>query len=168
VANQAGKAHHRATGAHMPHGTWSVDIARPQAEVFAFVAEGVNTPQWRKAAVDDRWLDEGPMRPGRRGRAVRKGGGMTFVLVAEIIGRDPPRSVTYRIMEGKLAGLEESYRFEPLDHATRLTITVDGPPYPNNVVGKLLNPLFERAMVRQGRADFVTLKKLLESEATVG
>jgi len=149
--------------AHMPRGTWSVDIKRPQADVFAFVADGVNNPQWRRAAVDDRWLDDGPMRLGRRGRAVRKGGGMTFVLVADIVAWDPPRYVGYRITEGRLVGLDESYLFETLDEGTRLTITVDGPPYPNNVVGRLLNPLVERVMIWQGRADFATLKKLLES-----
>jgi uncharacterized membrane protein len=146
----------------MPHFALSVDIERPQADVFAFVAEGANAPQWRKAAVDDRWLGDGPMRPGRRARAVRKQLGMTVVLVPEIVDWDPPTYVKYRIVEGKLVGLDESYRFEPLNEGTRLTITIDSPPYPSNIVGRLWNPLLERVMMRQVRADFETLKRLLE------
>lgn len=147
----------------MPHFALSVDIERHQADVFGFVAEGANSPQWKKMAVDDRWLGDGPMRPGRRARVVRKSGGISFVLVVEIVEWDPPRYVSYRIVEGKLVGLDESYLFEPLGDGTRLTITVDSPPYPNNAVGRLWNPLFKRLMVRQVRADFETLKRRLES-----
>ena len=92
---------------------------------------------------------------------------MTFVIVAEIVDWDPPRYVSYRIVEGMLVGLDESFLFEPLNDGTRLTMTVDSPPYPNNVVGRLWNPLFKRLMVRQVRADLVTLKRLLESQASL-
>ena len=51
---------------------------------------------------------------------------------------------------------------------TRLTITVDGPPAPNNILGRLLNPLTQGGMVRQGKADFATLKGLLEAPAGSG
>ncbi len=147
----------------MPKGSWSVDIARPPADVFAFVAEGANTPLWRRAAVEDRWLDDGPMRPGRRGRAVRRGMGRQFVLIAEIVDWDPPAYVSYRIVEGIMRGWVESYRFESVGVGTRLTIAVEGPPVPNNLLGRLMNPLLERGMVRQGRTDFATLKRLLET-----
>jgi len=145
----------------MPRGTWYVDIDRPVADVFAFVAEGANNPLWRKAAIEDTWLDDGPMRPGRRGRAVRADHGLKFVLIAEIVKWDPPNFVSYRIVEGM--PLTESYRFDPLGEGTRLTIDIDGPPFPNNIIGRVFGPLVDRGMVRQGKRDFATLKRLLES-----
>ena len=105
----------------------------------------------------DRCVPDGAPAPSRKQL------GISVVLVPEIVDWDPPRYVKYRIVEGKLVGLDESYLFAPLNDGTRLTITVDSPPYPNNVVGRLWSPLLERVMVRQVRADFVTLKRLLES-----
>ena len=39
----------------------------PPDEVFAFVADRANNPKWRSYVIESGWLDDGPMRLGRRG-----------------------------------------------------------------------------------------------------
>jgi hypothetical protein len=36
----------------MPEATNTVEIARPPADVFAFLADGTNGPKWRSGVVD--------------------------------------------------------------------------------------------------------------------
>jgi len=61
----------------MAHGEASSRIDRPPDEVFAFVGDAANNRLWRKNVVRTEWLDDGPMRVGRRGRQT-----------AHLLGRD--------------------------------------------------------------------------------
>ena len=69
----------------MAKGGGSIHIDRGAEEVFAFVADAENNPRWRSYVVETIWLDDGPMRVGRRGRQVSKVLGRPMAVVAEIV-----------------------------------------------------------------------------------
>src|SRR5262245_11280448 len=77
-----------------------VHIDRPPEEVFAFVADVTNNPSWRKNVTRAEWLDDGPMRIGRRGRQAQRVLGREWTVEAEIVEWDPPRQITWEVRQG--------------------------------------------------------------------
>ena len=87
----------------MAHGEASIHIACPPDEVFAFVGDATNNPKWRKNVVQTVWLDDGPMRVGRRGRQTARLLGRRWTVDAEVAEWDPPRHVAWRTVQGPVS-----------------------------------------------------------------
>ena len=96
----------------MATGEASIHIDRPPDEVFAFVADPANNPLWRKNVIRTEWLDDGPMRVGRRGRQTARLLGRPWTVEAEVIEWDPPRSATWRTVQGPVS-VRSWVRVEP-------------------------------------------------------
>jgi uncharacterized membrane protein len=143
----------------MAKGSGSIHIDRPAEDVFAFVAEPENNPRWRSYVIETHWLDEGPMRVGRRGRQVSKVLGRRMEVVAEIVEWDPPRHVVWQTVAGS-ATVRTDCLVEPEAGGCRLTISAEGDF--TNPVMRLLSPLAIGMMKRQARADTRKLKDALE------
>jgi carbon monoxide dehydrogenase subunit G len=138
----------------------SIHIARPADEVFAFVADAENNPRWRSYVVETTWLDDGPMRVGRRGRQVSKVLGRPMAVVAEIAEWDPPRHVAWRAVAG-FASVRTDCTVEPEDGGCRLTIVAAGEF--RSPIMRLLSPLAIAVARRQADRDVTKLKAALES-----
>jgi len=151
----------------MAKGGGSIHIDRPAVEVFAFVADAENNPRWRSYVVETTWLDDGPMRVGRRGRQVSKILGRPMTLVAEIAEWDPPRHVAWRAVAG-FATVRTDCTVEPEAGGCRLTISAEG-EFKSRVM-RLLSPLALAVARRQAEGDVRKLKAALESrtEQTLG
>ena len=144
----------------MAKGGGSIHIDRPAAEVFAFVADAENNPRWRSYVVETVWLDDGPMRVGRRGRQVSKVLGRPMAVVAEIAEWDPPRHVAWRAAAG-FASVRTDCTVEPEDGGCRLTIAAEGEF--TSPIMRLLSPLAIAVAKRQADGDVKKLKAALES-----
>ena len=138
----------------------SVVINRPIDEVFEFMANSENDPQWSSGAQEVIKTSEGPT-----------GVGTTYTTVSRFLGRRLEATVEYTAYEPnkRLAGKATSgpilfqfeNTFEPAaEGGTKVTVSSEG-----DVGGffKLAEPLVARMLQRQVDTDTANLKDLLEA-----
>jgi len=143
----------------MARGEACIHIDRPPDEVFAFVGDAANNPFWRKNVVRTAWLDDGPMRVGRRGRQTARLLGRAWTVEAEVIEWDPPRAAAWRTVQGPVT-VRSWFRVEPDGTGSLVSGGADGGF--TGPIGGLLTRLAVPMMVRQARADLETLRRRLE------
>jgi uncharacterized protein YndB with AHSA1/START domain len=137
-----------------------VHIDRPPDEVFAFVADVTNNPSWRKNVTRAEWLDDGPMRIGRRGRQAQRVLGREWTVEAEIVEWDPPHRVTWEVRQGPVKA-QSWARVEPDGAGCMVIGGADGGF--TGPIGGFLTRLAEPRMLKQAAYDFEALRKRLES-----
>ncbi len=139
----------------------SIEINRPPEEVFDYVANPENLPEWSGIVLEVRKEAQGELREGDRFTAVAKFLGRRFETPMEVTSHDPPRRHSDRSTGGPFEQ-EYTYTFvETEGGATRLTQVAEGEP---GGFFRLVGPVLEMAGRRQFRADLQTLKDLLEAE----
>jgi len=137
----------------------SVEIDRPPEEVFSYVANPENLPEWSNLVLEVRKDTEGQLQEGDRFSVVAKFLGRRFETPFEVSAHEPPRRHSDRSMGGPFEQ-EYIYTFEATEGGkTRLTHVVEAEP---GGFFRLVGPLLERAGTRQFRADLQILKDLLE------
>jgi len=140
----------------------SVVINRPPEEVFDYVANRENLPEWSAPIQEVRKETQGPLvEEGARYTTVAKFLGRRFETPFEVIVHDRPRRHTDRSLGGPFPQ-EFTHIFEEVEGGgTRLTEVTDAEP---GGFFRLAGPLLEIAGRRQFRADLETLKDLLEAQ----
>lgn len=138
----------------------SIHVARPPEEVFAVVGDAANNPRWRKNVLRTTWLDDGPMRVGRRGRQTSRLLGREWTVEAVVDAWDPPRHAAWKTVAGPLA-VRSWYTVEPDERGTLLRGGAEGGF--RGPLGRLLTRLAVPGMVRQANADLRALREHLET-----
>jgi len=140
----------------------SVVINRPPEEVFDYVANRENLPEWSGVVQEVRSETQGPLvEEGARFTTVAKFLGRRFETSFEVIVHDPPHRHTDRSTGGPFPQ-EYTHIFEEVEGGrTRLTEATEGEP---GSFFRLAGPLLEMAGRRQFRADLETLKDLMEAQ----
>jgi uncharacterized membrane protein len=146
-------------GARMTiHVSDSVVIARPAAEVFAFVADHQNLPAWTVGVKTSRRLTAGPSGNGSTYRIEGTLLGRTIRSSYQVTAFDPGRGFE-GTMTSPVFGFSERYRFEADHEATRVQMTATAEPYG---IFRFLAPVMAAGIRRQVKADHRRLKALLE------
>jgi Polyketide cyclase / dehydrase and lipid transport len=143
----------------MATGEASIHIDRPPDEVFAFVADAANNPLWRKNVVQTEWLDNGPMRVGRRGRQTARLLGRAWTIEAEVIEWDPRHAVTWKAVQGPVT-VRSWVRVEPDTNGSLVSGGADGGF--KGPIGGLMTRLATPRMIKQAHVDLQTLRHRLE------
>jgi uncharacterized membrane protein len=125
----------------MPRLAYRATLPHPPDEVFAFVADAENNPRWHAHVDETRWLDDRETGLGRRGRQTGHLWGRDWTFMAEVVEWDPPRLVTFQVIEGYR--VRTSIQVEPDAAGSRMTLTVTTPPN----LGPL-DPVVSRLMQR--------------------
>ena len=140
----------------------SVEIDRPPEEVFSYVANPENLPEWTNLVLEVRKDAEDQPNAVDRFSVVAKFLGRRFETPFEVSAHEPPRHHSDRSTGGPFEQ-EYIYTFEQTGAGgTRITQVVETEP---GGFFKLVGPLLERAGSRQLRADLQSLKDLLEAQA---
>ncbi len=144
----------------MAQGEASIHIDRPPDEVFSFVGDAANNPLWRKNVIRTEWLDDGPMRIGRRGRQTARVLGRPWTVEAEVVEWAPPQSATWRTVAGPVS-VSSWVRVEPDATGSLVSGGADGGF--KGPIGGLLTRLATPRMIKQAYVDLETLRRRLES-----
>jgi uncharacterized membrane protein len=140
----------------------TVEIDRPQVEVFAFLSDLENDPRWRREWVDAQRTSEGPIGVGTTTSLFAKVLGRRTEVVYAVTEYDPGRAVTWKTVRGPLP-LTFRRSVEAEGDGTRVTMGYAGDF--RGLLG-LLRPLIVPMGKRALRGDLPTLKQLLESSSS--
>jgi uncharacterized membrane protein len=130
-----------------------VTIERPVSEVFAYVIDVRNLPEWQESAVSAEWVEE-----GRRYRERRHFMGWTAELELEVTALERDRRFDVRTVKAPVE-LEIHHAFEAVDRGTRVAV------HGTAALGGALRfaaGMAKRQAERQFRGDFERLKARLE------
>ena len=97
-----------------------MEISRPVAEVFAFVADQTNAPLWQNGLHEVRRLTEGPIGAGSQHEFIRRFAGRDIATRNRFVAFEEGHYVRFEIPEGWLTG-QASYLTEPGPSGTVLT-----------------------------------------------
>ena len=137
----------------------SLVIDRPPAEVFAYTTDPANLPEWQSTALEAR--SEGPVQQGAHVTEVRKFLGRKMESEVEVTEYDPDKRFALKVLSGPVPFSFEQ-TLEPTDGGTNVRVVLEGEP---GGFFKLAEPLVERAVKRQMKADYEQLKDILEARS---
>jgi uncharacterized protein YndB with AHSA1/START domain len=145
----------------------TIDIARPQQEVFSYVTDPTTFPEWQEGVVNGSM--EGGKTPsvGSKCTMTRRIGGAERESTSELTKLDPPTSWGVRGIDGPIRAIV-SVTVEPLDGDahSRVRIELD---FEGHGIGKVLVPLVVRRQARtEMPANCARLKQRVEARASAG
>jgi uncharacterized protein YndB with AHSA1/START domain len=146
--------------------TYSSEVARPPADVFAYVTDPSTFPQWQQGVVRGR-LDTPTTQVGSKCTTVRKIGGRERAVTTQITECDPPRRWADRGIDGPIRAIIK-VAVEPLDDASHSRVTIDV-DFAGHAIGRLLVPLVvRRQAASEMPGNMRRLKERLESRPQEG
>jgi uncharacterized protein YndB with AHSA1/START domain len=140
----------------------SVEIARSPEDVFAYLDKLDRHGEWQPELVSSKIETEGPVHVGTRVAEVRKVPGGNRKMSYEITAHDPPRSSSFRGIDGPIR-VVGTMTVEPAGEGrSRVTINLD---FEGKGIGKLLLPIVRRDAAKRVPVNQAKLKERLESGA---
>ena len=138
----------------------SVELNRPLHEVFDYVSNVGNYPNWMAHALEVRTDTPSPPRQGDRFVVAIKSVGRRFEIPYERIAYESDRRCTDQAVGGPIPDHRWDSVFQEVPGGTRFTRTVE---VESSGLLKLLEPLQKRSAERQLRKDLQTLKGVVEA-----
>jgi uncharacterized membrane protein len=148
----------------MPTIEESITIDRPASEVYAFMSDASNVAVYDSSCIRSESATDGELAVGSRWRGATKVLGREFEWVTECTQLEPEKSATFKSVEGKLP-FEITTQYTPDGEGTRLNYRLEAESGLGGVFGRFADPLVVKAQTRTVKANLVTLKELLESQA---
>jgi uncharacterized protein YndB with AHSA1/START domain len=131
----------------------TIDIARPPAEVFAYVTDPRRFPEWQKDVVRVEPAGE------HRFATTRRFARAEWTLLQEIVASEPPHHWVVRGVDGPIRP-DATVTVEPSGTGSRVTFTLD---FTGTGIGTALLPIVRRQTQRAAPVSYRNLKRLLES-----
>jgi carbon monoxide dehydrogenase subunit G len=139
----------------------SIEIARPVHEVWEYLIDPENVPEWQASAVSSHQISDGPMGVGTHLEDERRFLGRRGRSEVEVTEFEPERLFTLHGISGPVR-FTVRHRLEPSDAGTQVEIEAEADP---GGLGRLMRPMIERAAEHEIRKDFDRLKQALEKGA---
>src|SRR2546430_2996023 len=126
----------------------TVEIDRPQAEVFAYLNELDRHPEWQEDLISSKIVSEGPVGVGARATDTRKVPGGPREMTYEVTQYDPPRKSSWQGLDGPVRGAG-AVNVEPVGDGSRSRVTLEL-DLKGHGIGVLIAPFARRQATRQG------------------
>jgi uncharacterized membrane protein len=139
--------------------TSSIEIDRPQKEVFSYLDELDKHGEWQESLSGARVVTEGPVGVGTKVVETRKVPGGARDVTYEITAHDPPRQSSWKGLDGPIRPVG-TVTVEPLGESrSRVQVEFD---LEGHGIGKLFAPFVRAQARKQVPADQAKLKQILE------
>jgi carbon monoxide dehydrogenase subunit G len=139
----------------------AVEIARPPADVYTYLADPTHLPHWQGDVEEVRDAPGGPLPVGTTFTEVRSFLGKRAESTLEVTAAEPGREFSLATVSGPVR-VSIRHRLEPAGEGTLVLVDAEAD------AGKLVGfggPLLRKAAERRARGDFERLKALLEARA---
>jgi carbon monoxide dehydrogenase subunit G len=133
-------------------------VNRPPTEVFAFIADGENCPQWRPGVLDIKCVS-GEGVGTKYSQGVKGPMGRRIAADYEVTVFEPDRRLEFETLTGP-ARPHGRYELEPADGGTRLTFALDA--HLTGLSKLLMGSAVQKTMGSEVRT-LDNLKRVLES-----
>ena len=143
----------------MPVVEESIVVARPQQEVFDFLANFENLSAYDAFVTASGQVGDGPPGLGTRGRGTTRFMGQQFDWTVEFTEFEPPRRMASRSVGGK-RDITATFTLEPAAGGTRVMERLETGAM-GGLLGKLPDPLVNRLLGRSLRGNLKTLGRVL-------
>jgi uncharacterized membrane protein len=138
----------------------SIEIDRPQKDVFAYLDELDKHSEWQGDLISSRLETAGPVGTGTRACDTRKVPGGPQEIIYEITEHDPPRKSSWRVLDGPVRAVG-SMIVEPLSDGTCSRVTVEF-NLEGHGIGVLIAPFARMFARKQVPKDQAKRKEILE------
>jgi uncharacterized membrane protein len=138
----------------------SVSINRPSDEVFAYIANFENNPEWQSGMQSAHFTTDGPLQIGSTYEQVAKFFGRPVISTFEVIAYEPGRMIKATSTSGSFP-ITFTRMVTSLENGTHVTAIIEGDA---SGFFKLAEPLLKRMVQRSVDGDYTNLKQILESE----
>jgi uncharacterized membrane protein len=139
----------------------AVTIARPRAEVFAFVADARNRPQWDESVDSEELTSPEPIAVGSTVRTKFRSMGRPYEYTWEIVELEPSSHMKVESTSGPFP-TTLAFHFSDQDGGTLVEASVTGRP--GGLMG-LVQPMVARTTQKNLDRAYPRLKRLLETGA---
>jgi len=140
----------------------SILINRPVEQVFAFLANPENIPQWQSGATESTLISPGALGVGTRFSEVIRIMGRSINVICEITEYEVSRKMGFRSISDAPIQFAGSFTFESQNGSTRLNFagisSLKG-------VWRLVEPLMAGEAKRELEGELKTIKGVLEAAA---
>ena len=137
-------------------------INRPVDEVFDFMADGRNEPQYNPHMLRAEQTSAGPIGRGTQFRTEVTNNGRSMEMIYEITAYERPQRLAGRTIKGPL-DVQGTEPFAPVTGGTRFRWVMEMKP---RGVFKLLAPLISRGFGKTLDTLLANIKRLLEAQQT--
>ena len=132
-------------------------IERRPDEIWDYLADVSNEPQWRDIMIEAHWVSDPPYRIGSTGLHVVKGVGDWPWKVTEW---DEHRSVSWIVTDGRFEGSHAGYRVLPENAGSLVTLHAH---FKRSTFMRFVVPIVKLRMRRQFAAELSKLKAIMET-----
>ena len=136
----------------------SVVVNRPLPEVWTFLSDPANNPQWQTGVVESETVGEGPIEAGTQVRVVRRLLGKRVETLFDTTEFLPNSHFAFQSVSGPV-DLEGVVSVEEVDGGARVKFDGSGDP---GVFLRMSGTIARWFARRQVEADYDSLKKVLE------
>lgn len=138
----------------------SVDIARAAEEVFAYIANFENNPEWQKGMVEARFTSEGPLAVGSTYSQTARFLGKRIDSEFEVVELEDGARIKITTVSGSFP-ITVTRAVEPVDDGCRVTAIVEGDA---SGFFRIAAPLMRWMVGRSVGADYERLRDILETK----
>lgn len=144
--------------------TTSVIINRTSDEVFAYISNFENNPQWQAGQISCRFSSDGPLGVGSTYDQVAKFLGRKIISTFEVLEYVPDKMVKASTTSGSFP-ITFTRMVKPGEgDSTEVTAVIEGD---STGFFKLAEPLMARMVKRSVDTDYRNLKRILEGDEAV-